>query len=429
MDNPLQAIASAALQALRAAGFEHAQATAASSLVHELNAQDNEPVLLRSVQSDTLALLGIVDGRQARTQLTTPDIADLAACAARLFDDARTAPQDAGHAVSGGQQLRLTQGPQECDAGQLTTAIAQVLEDRRTSVPTMHLQAALASHERRQFHTFTTGGSDLAGQVGWYALMAMGTARDEAGRSSSFNYAAGHTHDLRTAPAPELFGIGAMMRDTARQVGAQPLGDKFQGDVVLAPNAVEDLLVWLLGQVGDTALLSGTSLYRARPGQSIASPLLTVVAQPDLPGVACVSTDGFVVPRTPLVQAGVLQCLLPSLYASRKTGLPHTPSNAMQGWDIQAGTTALADMVGGVRRGALVGRLSMGRPASNGDFSGVIKNSFLLRDGELGTALSETMITGNVATMLRDIVAVSRERQDGAGTRMPWLRVRNLRFS
>ena len=54
-------------------------------------------------------------------------------------------------------------------------------------------------------------------------------------------------------------------------------------------------------------------------------------------------------------------------------------------------------MVGGVRRGALVGRLSMGRPASNGDFSGVVKNSFLLRDGEVGPALSETMITGNVA--------------------------------
>lgn len=428
MDQQLQDIAGAALQALRAAGFDQAQATAAASLVNELSAQDNEPNLLRSVQSATLSLVGIVDGRQAKTQLTTPSLEDLPACAARLFDDARTAPQDPAHAVSGGEQLRLQQGPQDCDPARLTQAVGELLAFRRTQVPAMHLQATIASHEQRRFHTLTTAGSDLAGQVGWYALMAMGTARGEGGRASSFNYAAGHAHDLAAAAAPDLFGIGAMMRDTARQIDARPLEGKFTGDVVLAPNAVEDLLGWLLLQVTDTALLSGTSLYRDRVGQAIASPLLTIAAQPDLPGVTGVSADGFVVRAAPLVQAGVLQRLLPSLYASRKAGLPHAPATS-DGWDVQAGTSPLAEMVGGVRRGALVGRLSMGRPASNGDFSGVIKNSVLLRDGEAGPALAETMISGNVATMLHNIVAISRERQDGGGWRLPWIRVGNLRFS
>lgn len=428
MDNALQDVAGAALQALRAAGFEHAQATAATSLLNELSAQDNEPSLLRSVQSATLSLVGIVDGRQAKTQLTTPALEDLPACAARLFDDARTSPQDTAHAVSGGERSRVEQGPQDCDPARLTQAMSELLAFRRTQVPAMHLQATIASHERRRFHTLTSAGTDIAGQVGWYSLMAMGTARGEGGRASSFNYAAGHAHDLAGTRAPDLFGIGAMMRDTARQIDARPLDGKFTGDVVLAPNAVEDLLGWLQLQVTDTALLSGTSLYRDRVGQSIASPLLTVTARPDLPGVTGVSADGFVVRAAPLVQAGVLQRLLPSLYASRKASLPHAPSTN-DGWEVQAGTTPLAEMVGGVRRGALVGRLSMGRPASNGDFSGVIKNSVLLRDGEAGPALSETMITGNVATMLQDIVAISRERQDGGGWRLPWIRVANLRFS
>jgi PmbA protein len=128
------------------------------------------------------------------------------------------------------------------------------------------------------------------------------------------------------------------------------------------------------------------------------------------------------------VRDGVLQCLLPSLYGSRKTGLAHAPM-AEGGYEVAAGTEPLAALVGGVARGALVGRLSMGRPAANGDFSGVIKNSFLLRDGEVSRALSETMISGNVATMLRDIVGASRERQDGTGTRLPWLRIANVHFS
>lgn len=428
MDATLHDIATAALQALRQAGFEHAQASAGSSVLRELTAQDNEPSLLRSVQSGTLSLVGIVDGRQARAQLTTPALQELPALAARLFEDARIAPQDAGHAVSAGQQLRKEQGPQECDPAQLTRAVAALLAYRKAHAPTMHLETAIASHEQRKFHTLTTGGSDLSGQVGWYALMAMGTARDGAGRSSSFNYAAGQAHALDGAPAHEMFGLGAMMRDTARQTDARPLDSKFTGDVVLAPNAVEDLLGWLQLQLTDTALLSGTSLYRDRVGQAIASPLLTIAANPGLPGVAGVSSDGFVVQGGPLVDGGVLQRLLPSLYASRKTGLPHAPCTS-DGWEILPGTTPLAAMVGGVRRGAMVGRLSMGRPASNGDFSGVIKNSVLLQGGEPGTALSETMITGNVATMLDDIVAISSERQDGAGWRLPWIRVGNLRFS
>ena len=86
-------------------------------------------------------------------------------------------------------------------------------------------------------------------------------------------------------------------------------------------------------------------------------------------------------------------------------------------------------MQASVGRGALVGRLSMGNPAPNGDFSGVIKNSFLLENGQRTKALSETMITGNVAQMLKDIAAISEEVSDFGGYQVPWLKVTGLRFS
>ena len=48
---------------------------------------------------------------------------------------------------------------------------------------------------------------------------------------------------------------------------------------------------------------------------------------------------------------------------------------------VPAGQASRGELVSAVARGALVGRLSMGNPASNGDFSGVIKNSFRIADG------------------------------------------------
>jgi PmbA protein len=47
----------------------------------------------------------------------------------------------------------------------------------------------------------------------------------------------------------------------------------------------------------------------------------------------------------------------------------------------------------------------------------------------VGAALSETMVSGNMARMLRDIVGVSRERIDSGGLLLPWIRIANLHFS
>ena len=71
----------------------------------------------------------------------------------------------------------------------------------------------------------------------------------------------------------------------------------------------------------------------------------------------------------------------------------------------------------------------MGNPAANGDFSGVIKNSFIVEGGAVGPALSEVMIAGNIARMLKDVVAVSRERIDTGDWLLPWVRIGGLHFS
>jgi PmbA protein len=57
----------------------------------------------------------------------------------------------------------------------------------------------------------------------------------------------------------------------------------------------------------------------------------------------------------------------------------------------------------------LVGRFSGGEPGINGDFSGVAKNSFLIEGGKIVGAASETMISGNLADMLFNLVDISSE--------------------
>jgi PmbA protein len=415
------------LALMRSRGFDDAQVVATTTRLTECNIAFDEPSLLRTLDSQRLMLTGLVDGRRAGTELTDFDDEAVRSGVSELFRDAATAPRDAANAVSSGQRANLVQGPQDGDPGELADAVRELLDFRVRHTPTMGLDECFASHTLVRSHMLTSRGSDLACSLGFHALSVFGTAR-EGRQTSSFNYAAGMSHGLAGTPAHERFGIGDMMRDTERQIVTRPVGDRFVGDVVLTPRAVADLLSWLHGQIGDVQLIAGTSLYRARVGQRIASPLLTLASRFDAPGVAAVSADAFVTPPVEVLREGVLKTLTPTLYGSRKTGLPHVPT-AAGGWELAAGDTPCAQVVEGVARGAIVGRLSMGAPASNGDFSGVIKNSFAIARGIVGPALSETMISGNIAQMLHDVVAVSRERLDTGVLLVPWLRIAGLHFS
>ncbi len=66
-------------------------------------------------------------------------------------------------------------------------------------------------------------------------------------------------------------------------------------------------------------------------------------------------------------------------------------------------------------------RFSGGRPGANGEFSGVAKNGFLIENGRLTKPLTETMISGNLADMLQNLRAVSREVMEDGAMSVPYM--------
>ena len=86
-------------------------------------------------------------------------------------------------------------------------------------------------------------------------------------------------------------------------------------------------------------------------------------------------------------------------------------------------------MIASIDRGIIVGRFSGGAPSSNGDFSGVAKNSFLIENGRIGPALSETMISGNLADMLQNVGGISAELVCSGSYVLPWVVFRGVVIS
>ena len=422
----LNQTASKTLEAMLKVGFDAAQVSVSATRQDELSITHNEPSLLRSTVGRQLALTGIVNHAKASATLTDLSNENVALGIDELIKRARLAPSDDANAVSSGQQARFEQGPLEGDRELLAHKMEELLTWRADNTPRMNLEEAAAVHRRGENLLLTSEGTELAATIGYYSLSLMGTA-SEGGKASSFNYISGVANDLAGAHAAEQFGIGEMLRETELQIETTAIDGNFVGDIILAPTAVGDLLGWLISQISDSALISDASIYRDKAGEAIASPLLTVKSRFNAPGHAAYTGDGFVAPPLTLIDKGKLTTLLPSHYGSRKTGIKHRPTGS--GWVMQPGETPRAALVSSISKGALVNRLSMGSPAANGDFSGVIKNSFLIEGGKVGSALSETMISGNMAEMLQDTVAVSREHLDLGGEDFPWVRVTGLHFS
>jgi PmbA protein len=422
----IKGIASRALDQLDSTGFDESLVAISVSDQDELSILMNEPNLLRSTEDYSLTLTGIVDNRKASMMLTDLNEGVIDNGINELLERARLSPQDEAHAVSSKQVKHFEQGPLQADMDLLAKKTDELLAYRSRETPKMNIEHGDATHRKTREVLLTSKGTELSCEIGAYSLSVFGTAT-EGDQSSSFNYSGGTANDLSDADASEYFGLGQMMRETEQQIYTASFDGNFIGDIVLAPTAVSSLLGWLLGQVRDFALISDASVFRDRVGEKIASENITVTSQFNAPGHAAYTEDGFIADPLTLVEEGKLNCLLPSYYGSRKTGIAHVPASS--GWSIRTGSTSRDDLIAGIDKGALVNRLSMGSPGPNGDFSGVIKNSFKIGDGRVGEALSETMIAGNMAEMLTSIVDISKEHLDLGGQDFPWIRIPGLNFS
>ncbi|MBP5256422.1 MAG: TldD/PmbA family protein, partial [Clostridia bacterium] len=121
-----------------------------------------------------------------------------------------------------------------------------------------------------------------------------------------------------------------------------------------------------------------------------------------------------------IIEKGVLNGHMLGLYVANKTGRPVVRSE-FGAVVIEGGDISLDDMIKGVDRGIIVGSFSGGAPGTNGEFSGVAKNAFLVENGRISGAVSEVMINGNLGQIFGNISAISRETVCDGGSVLPYM--------
>lgn len=195
--------------------------------------------------------------------------------------------------------------------------------------------------------------------------------------------------------------------------------------VIFTPLGVASaLLAPLVLAFSGRAVLDGASPLKGRLGEELFDKKLTLWDDATLPyQLGSCPCDGEGVPsqRIPLVSRGVVANFLYDLPTAALAGKKSTgsgrrmgdrlPTPGISSLVIEEGRGEFEDMVGDMKEGLVVEQLMGGEQGNllNGDFSGNVLLGYKVERGNIAGRVKDTMISGNVYQVLKEIIAIGSE--------------------
>ncbi|MEC7948135.1 MAG: TldD/PmbA family protein [Myxococcota bacterium] len=428
------------VQAARSAGADEAEVYAESSAEVEVSLQKNDLDQVRVSDEVQFGVRVFLGGRLGFATANDPgavvETARDAVAVARASppdpDAGLPAPRPVAHHPDAVDEALVA-----LDPGVLAEMAVDLLQWTRGRDPRITIDTGGVSVA----HTVRAVASSAGVRASWASAAGSGHMFGMAvdgGAVGSFAYdgdAVRRLEDLR--PRLET-AFGRFVEGATGALGATA-GESFRGPIVLPPEAVESVLIGpLMRNLGGDAVRQGRSALADKIGERIAAPGFTLLeGGAGLEGYPQCPFDREGQPRTALllVEDGILKAFLYDGREARAAGVEST-GHAQGGATAlpRVGPAALALGTGDVSRAALenmdrgviVTRFSGTTDPVSGDFSGVVKGGFLVRDGER-RPIHETTIAGNLWTCLRNVSARADSALLHYGSRAwPALRVEDV---
>ena len=394
MIESLKKTAQSAVSALQAAGADKAQANVSYTITHEFNVDGGEFSLFRTLFDKQLAMTAIQGGKKGTVAQNRYDEETIAASARACLEAAASAqPDENWDFAPVSQNEDFVQGEPKPDTDKLFFRCQELMAGVRERFPKIIMEQMIVAHKEVYRAQANSYGVLFSAHEGCYEVQLMFSGHD-GDKASSF-FGSGVIADSLDKPFLELGSIAEDLANVEKQIETTVVDGKFEGTMVLMPGCVV----------------------------SLADERITISLAPLDERIVCgsrITGEGFRAENFDIIKDGKLNAFYLGLYAANKLQLPRGKNDSFN-VVIAPGNKPIADIIASIDKGILVGRFSGGQPSSNGDFSGVAKNSFLIENGKIGPALSETMIAGNMADMLNRLRDISSEQVADGMMALPYM--------
>ena len=405
--------------------------TFSQSEKQELNLENGGFKLLRTVFNNSGSLrvfLGAKMGSASCNDMTEQGLEKLVRESRAA---AESASEDPCHDIAPDQGKELfRRGVYEPDMDRFIERIREFVDTAAREYPEVKIMSGIGSFDRWHWLSRNSNGTEFEGLGGRYSFSIEICASDGE-RTTGLDYT-GVTMKSLDQPLMELGDLRRHLEDVRRSIHPETLQGKFQGTVIMTPGTAEQFIhMTLSNYITDGVIMDGTSMWLDKVGQQVASDKLTVSLKPSDERIIageCGTGSGFRSEDVTLIDKGVLKTHWLSLYGANKTGRP-VVKNTGGDLVVEPGDKTLEELIASVDRGLILGGFSGGHPGTNGEFSGVAKNSFLIENGKIKCAVTETMVNGNLADAFRNIRGISRELLCDGGSVVPYIAVDGIVIS
>jgi PmbA protein len=239
----------------------------------------------------------------------------------------------------------------------------------------------------------------------------------------------------------DFYHIG---EEAARQAAASVNGvgiETCETEVLLKPSAIADILEsTLLPSLSADNVQKGRSALIGKLGGQLTVKGLDIVDDGQLEGgIGSSRSDDEGTPsrKNHIINNGELCTYLYDTYTAGKGGVEST-GNALR--NSYAQTTSIdirnmklefppSDVIAETSKGMLVGSVIGAHTANpiSGDFSVEARNSFIIKDGDVGRPIKSMMVTGNVFQLLQNINGAGRDVKVLGNIITPTIKISGLR--
>ncbi|NLC73407.1 MAG: TldD/PmbA family protein [Ruminococcaceae bacterium] len=418
----LHNIASLAKSELMANGADKALVKAACSVKNELNVECGVFTLMRTVEDDSLSLSAIADGRKGKIAINNFDEKAISAAAADTMAVAQASEPDSAwvFAENPGEEKVFCEGVFVSDNEKMFERTKELLDLITKEHPLLTVNM-VTSHNFTRSVMLGSDGLLYKNEVGYYDF-DINFVGKEGEDTSSFCGTNFSVANLDT-PFIEMSNVRQSLIECEEQIHTKALPESFCGTMLLTPECLTEFAYYLIeNYCSDQSVMENSSPWLTKLGEKLADEKLQLSLCPRSDfavGAAKYDAEGYLAENFDVIKDGVFENFCISDYVARKKGMKRAGNKSFNFY-IKPGETALSDIISGIEKGVLVGRFSGGAPSSNGDFSGVAKNSFLIENGKKTKALREVMINGNLSKIFANIANISKETYNDGSVSVPW---------
>ena len=405
--------------------------TVSQSEKQELNVEDGGFKLMRTVFGNSASVsvfLGNKKGSVSGNDVTREGLEKLVADGIAAAESANEDPCNDFAPDQGKDVFR--QGVQEPDMDRFLNRIKEFLAAVAAEFPKVKIMAAIASFDRWNWLSRNTNGTEFEGIGGQYSFTIEFCA-GEGERTTGIDVTGFSMKDL-DVPFMDACDVRKRLEDVQNSIYPESLTGKFEGTMVMTPGCAGQFLSMLLtNYVGSGVIINGTSLWLDKVGEKVADEKLTIALKPFDERIIIGergTQDGFRAEDVTLIEKGVLKNQMLNLYASKKTGRPMI-KNTGSSLIVEPGDVTFEEIIASIDKGIVIGGFSGGSPGTNGEFSGVAKNSFLIENGKVKGAITETMVNGNLGEAFKNVRAISKEQICDGDTVIPYIAVDGIVIS